>query len=86
MSLLLSQQEAINYKLINFPSITYVNHAEEKSSPICYAKSPIAQDVNTSSHHAGSCAGVTRRWGLLSYMQKKRQSGSLPIHMACTFH
>ena len=50
--LLLSQHEAINYKLINFLSITYVNLYPmlKKSSPICYAKSPI--DVNTSSHHA----------------------------------
>ena len=45
------------------------NHSSLKTRPRCYAKSPTGQDAFQAIPGLISCAGVTRRWGVLSHAQ-----------------
>ena len=57
-------------KVLREHAPTSTNHISPKNSPRCqHAKSPIAQNTFRSIPGLISCAGVARRWGLLSHAQ-----------------
>ena len=52
---------------IHEQSMNHSSVKKKESRPRCYVKSPTAQDVFLAIPVLISCAGVTRRWGLLSH-------------------
>ena len=69
-------------------------HLPYKNRPRCYVKSPTVRDVFWPIPVLISCAGVIRRWGLLSHAQNavkwlalsKRSVEAPQKHVSCMIH